>query len=228
MAMVWQDLLFAHWPVRFESLQRLIPAGLTLETFDGAAWVGVVPFRMSGVRAIGTPPLPGVSAFPELNVRTYVTAGGKPGVVFFSLDAANRLAVRVARRLFHLPYMDAVMRCDARGEAIEYSSRRVHGGEPPAQFEGSYRPTGPVRRSTPGSLEAFLTERYCMYMVRPDGGILRGEIHHERWPVQPAEAEIRVNTMGEAAGIELSGPPASLLFARRLDVPAWLPVKADE
>src|SRR5688500_5474109 len=123
--MRWHELLFMHWPVPAAALRPLIPAGLELDTFDGSAWLGVVPFRMSGIRRRLLPPVPGTAAFPELNVRTYVTAGAKPGVWFFSLDAANRLAVRVARWTFHLPYYDATMSCtrDRAGEVAYRSTR---------------------------------------------------------------------------------------------------------
>src|SRR5437867_5100192 len=105
--MRWHDLLFLHWPVRPEIIRPLIPNGLELDTFDGAAWIGVVPFRMTGVRLRWLPPLPGISAFPELNVRTYVRVRDRPGVYFFSLDAGSRTAVAMARAWFHLPYFHA-------------------------------------------------------------------------------------------------------------------------
>ena len=107
MTMTWHSLAFLHWPVAAESLQASIPEPLVLDTFAGQAWLGVVPFGMSNVRPRWAPPLPGVSRFPEINVRTYVTHDGKPGVWFYSLDATNWLAVRGARALFHLPYYDA-------------------------------------------------------------------------------------------------------------------------
>src|SRR5881394_3715955 len=127
MFMRWHDLLFAHWPVEAARLREFVPPGLAIETFDGAAWLGVVPFRMSHVRARCLPPVPGLSAFPELNVRTYVRAEGDgcPGVWFFSLDAASRAAVRAARAVFGLAYMDARMSCRREGESVAYESRRA-------------------------------------------------------------------------------------------------------
>jgi len=144
MAMQWHDLLFMHWPVPPAVLRPLIPPALALETFDGAAWLGVTPFRMAGTRPRLVPPLPWLSAFPELNVRTYVTAEGKPGVWFFSLDAANPLAVRGARALFHLPYYDAAMEVEKDGHGVRYTSTRTHRGTLSATFTGGYRPCGPV------------------------------------------------------------------------------------
>ena len=207
-------------------LAPTLPAGLALDTRDGAAWLGVVPFRMSGVRLRGLPALPGARAFPELNVRTYVVAGGRPGVWFHSLDAANPLAVAVARAWFHLPYVRAEMRCEAAGDGVVYASRRTHRGAPPASFRARYGPTSAPRRARPGSLEHWLTERYCLYAASPRG-LLRGEIHHAPWPLQDARAEITEQTVAAAAGVDLAAPcaPPVLHFARRLDVVCWAPVR---
>jgi len=220
MAQSWHDLLFAHWPVDAGALRAQIPPALPLDTFEGQAWLGVVPFRMSGVRLRATPPPPGLSAFPELNVRTYVTIEGKPGVFFFSLDAANAVAVAVARRWFHLPYVRARMACRAEGDAIRYESRRTHRGAPPAELRGGYRPTGPAAAASRGSLAYWLTERYCLYAADQRGGIHRGEILHAPWPLQPAEAALETNTMAAPLGVLLAGQPL-LHFARRLDVRVW-------
>lgn len=221
--MRWHDLLFMHWPVPAASLRPLIPVGLELETFDGSAWVGVVPFRMSGIRHRLLPPVPGTAAFPELNVRTYVTIGGKPGVWFFSLDAANRLAVRAARWAFNLPYYDATMSCtrEATGGRVSYGSTRTHGGAPPATFAARYQPTGPAFRSGAGSLEYFLTERYCLYSADGQGRVFRGEILHAPWPLQPAECETERNTMTQPIGLDLPDAKPLLHYAEVLDVVAW-------
>jgi uncharacterized protein len=228
MRQTWHDLLFAHWPVPAAKLRAALspdPAtGLALDTFDGAAWVGVVPFRMSGVRPRGLPPLPRLSAFPELNVRTYVTLGDRPGVWFFSLDAGNALAVRIARRWFHLPYFAARMACEGEGGGLRYASERAHAGAPPARFLARYAPAGAVAPSRPGTLEHWLTERYCLYAYDARAGrLLRGEIHHARWPLQPAEAEIEACAMTAGHGFELPDAAPLLHFARRLDVIVWSP-----
>lgn len=240
MAMRWHDLLFAHWPLAPDALRPHIPAGLTLDTYDGRAWLGVVPFRMSGVRPRGVPALPWFSAFPELNVRTYVTASGKPGVWFFSLDAANLVAVEGARRVFHLAYFHAQMRCIEKVGWIEYRCRRTDrrpaSGQPLARrfdgdgrFEGRYRPTGEVFHAQPGTLDYFLTERYCLYAADGRGRVYRGDIHHAPWPLQRAQAEISVNTMAAADGFTLPDAPPLLHFARRQEVLAWgiQPLQAD-
>jgi uncharacterized protein YqjF (DUF2071 family) len=217
MAQSWHDLLFAHWPVAPDALRPLIPPQLELQTFHKQCWVGVVPFRMSGVRARCLPAIAGTSRFPELNVRTYVVCGGKPGVYFFSLDAANALAVRAARRFFHLPYFRAEMRSEDHGGEIVYSCRRL-GAE--AEFRGRYRPLTPVDVRTPGTLGHWLTERYCLFTT-VDSNVYRGEIHHAPWPLQDASAEIEVNTMAAAAGITLPDTKPLLYFAKRLDVLIW-------
>jgi uncharacterized protein YqjF (DUF2071 family) len=221
MRQTWLELLFAHWPLPPESLRPLIPAELALDTYDGRAWLGIAPFRMVDVRLRLAPSVPWLSAFPELNVRTYVTVGGKPGVYFFSLDAGNPIAVTLARALFYLPYFNARFAIKRSGDTIAYTSRRDDRRGRPADLVASYRPIGPVFCSQPGSLEAFLTERYCLYSVGPRGTIYRGEIHHEQWPLQPAEAEFERNTMAEAAGITLPDAPPLLHYAERLEVLIW-------
>jgi uncharacterized protein YqjF (DUF2071 family) len=217
MKQVWHDLLFAHWPVSRDALRPIVPAQLDLDQFNGQCWVGVVPFRMSGIRGRGLPPPPGLSRFPELNVRTYVIHRGKAGVYFFSLDAANLPAVWAARKFFHLPYFHAAMSCQDRGDTIVYASRRI---ESPAELRGTYRPISSVKLRENGSLEHWLTERYCLYTTHK-GEVYRGEIHHQRWPLQDAEAELEINTVGAAAGITLPGSAPSLLFARKLEVLIW-------
>lgn len=221
--MVWENLLFAHWPVAAGELRPLIPEALELDTFDGQAWLGIVPFEMSNVRPWWSPPLPWFSSFPELNVRTYVTLGGKPGVWFFSLDAGNPVAVRIARRFFHLPYFDASFRIRRRGDWLHYRSRRTHPGAPPAELVCRYRPTGAVYTAPVGDLEDWLTARYCFYAAGPGGTIERTEIFHLPWPLQPAEAEIEVNTMTGWLGIELPPERPLLYLSERLVVKGWKP-----
>ncbi len=217
MAQAWHDLLFAHWPVEAEFLRALVPAQLPLDTFDGRSWVGVVPFNMSGIHARNLPPIAGLSRFPELNVRTYVTLDGKPGVYFFSLDAASLSAVWMARTFFRLPYFHARMAVDTDRDCISYDSRRR---EIKAEFRGHYRPASDILRSERGSLEQWLTERYCLYTVHA-GGIFRAEIHHQPWPLQKAEAEIEINNVAAAAGISLPSSSPLLHFARKLEVLIW-------
>jgi len=222
MAQSWHDLLFAHWQVDRTVLRSLLPSQLQVDTFEGHTWLAVVPFRMTGVRLRGTPALPWLSAFPELNVRTYVTYDGQPGVWFFSLDAGNAPAVAVARAWFHLPYFRARMICVEREGWIHYQSERTHRGAPSGSLEGRYCPIGKVFFAQNGTLEYFLTERYCLYTTDERGGIIRGEIHHLPWPLQCAGAELAHNSMAESLGIALDSKPI-LHFARRQDVLVWSP-----
>lgn len=212
----WRQLLFAHWPIDANALRPLIPNDLRIQEFDGTAWIGVVPFRMTGVMRRYLPDLPWISAFPELNVRTYVERDGRPGVWFLSLDATNPLAVWAARTFFHLPYHRATMSVVDDGDRIEYRSRR---GD--SCFDGWYRPTADVHAAAPGSLEHWLTERYCLYARDRAGSLWRNDVHHAPWPLQKAELELRVNTMLAPHGLAGSGAPSLLHFARRLDVVVW-------
>lgn len=224
MAMKWHHLLFAHWPVEAGALRPLIPPGLALDTFDGEAWLGIVPFVMHSIRPRGVPSVPGLSSFPEINVQTYVVAGGKPGVWFFSLDAASALAVALARARYHLPYFNADMACTiAAGEDVMYGSMRTHPGACAAAFNARYRPTGEPALAEPGTLDHWLTERYCLYTADPGGGLLRMDVHHRPWPLRPARAEIAQNTMALAHGIDLPSTPPLLHYTERLDIIAWGP-----
>ncbi len=198
-------------------MRPLVPAELALDSFDGHCWVGVIPFRMSHIHAHGLPPLAGLSSFPELNVRTYVTFGGKSGVYFFSLDAASLPAVWAARIFYHLPYFHAQMSCELSLERVNYSSRR-YASE--AQLRTSYRPIGPAVLRRPGSLEQWLTERYCLYTVHA-GRVFRAEIHHQPWRLQDAEAIFELNTTASASHIALLSTSPILHFAKKLEVLVW-------
>jgi uncharacterized protein YqjF (DUF2071 family) len=217
MHQTWHDLLFMHWPLPPADLRPLVPPQLELDTFDNHAWVAVVPFWMSGIRARGLPPIPGISRFPELNVRAYVRYRGKAGVYFFSLDAANSPAVWAARKFYHLPYFRACMRTEQQDSEIIYSSQRLNGE---ADFEGRYRPITGVQLRQSGSLEHFLTERYCLFTVA-DNVVYCGEIHHPPWPLQDATADVSRNSMATAAHILLPSISPLLHFAKRLDVLIW-------
>ena len=220
MTQTWNDLLFAHWPVDAAALRARVPASFELDLFDGQAWLGIVPFHMTNVAPRFVPALPWVSAFPELNVRTYVRAGGKPGVFFFSLDAGNPVAVGAARTLLNLPYYTAEMAATPAGGGIAYESRR---DRPPAEFRATYRGHGDPRPPAPGTLEYFLTERYCLYAVNHRHVAYRLDIHHPPWPLESASAEIAINTMAEAAGVRLPAMAPLLHFAKRQDMVCWSP-----
>lgn len=198
-------------------MRPLVPSHLALDTFDGRCWVGVGPFWMSGVRARGVPALPGLSRFPELNVRTYVTFGSRPGIYFFSLDAANLAAVWTARAFYHLPYFYASMSSVEQDGVIQYSSQRRQN---PAELYARYKPISQIRQPATGSLEHWLTERYCLYTIH-DGHVYQCEIHHPPWPLQDATAQFQVNTMAAAARVELPNMAPLLHFSRRQDVLIW-------
>ncbi|HUE88067.1 MAG TPA: DUF2071 domain-containing protein [Vicinamibacterales bacterium] len=219
--MRWLDLAFLHWPVTPDVLRPLIPESLQLDTYDGRAWLGVVPFRMEGVRLRGAPPVPTAHAFPEINVRTYVRSASRAGVWFFSLDATSRLAVRGARLLYNLPYFDAEITLTADAGAIRYESTRVHRGAPDARFVGRYRPVGDIYEAAPGTLDHFLVERYCLFMFDDRRGLGLLDIDHEPWPLQRASAEVSVNTMADPMGVGLPLVAPLVHFARALDVRAW-------
>ena len=228
MAQRWTDLLFAHWPVEPRVMRRLVPASLPLDTFDGSAWLSVASFQLSHLRPHWLPAVPVISAFPELNVRTYVTLDGKAGVYFFSLDAGSALAVAGARATYHLPYFNARMRIRSAADGfIAYESHRVDSRGKPADFRARYRPTGPVAVSRPGTLDHWLTERYCLYAADPAERVYRAEIHHHQWPLQPAEAHFDENTMSVAAGLSLPAMAPRLGFSSLLDVVVWAPQRID-
>jgi uncharacterized protein YqjF (DUF2071 family) len=222
--MRWHDLLFLHWPVRPQTIRPLISSGLELDTFDGWAWVGVVPFHMTGVRPRY---FPLAFEFPEINVRTYVKARDRSGVWFFSLDASNWMAVRVAR-LLGLPYYDAQIDCDLGDDVVDYKSVRLHNGAS-VEFEASYRPTSPVYYAVPGTLDHWLTERYCLFGAKKLDQVVYGDIHHIPWPLQHAQADVRVNTMMQPIGIELPDSKPISHFARYQEVVAWpiVPIDGD-
>ncbi len=237
MAQSWRNLLFAHWPMPPEVMRVLVPGALELDTFDGEAWISVVPFKMSDVHPRGLPSVPWLSHFPELNVRTYVKAGdakekngSRPGVFFFSLDAANPIAVLLARSIFRLPYYHAQMNLVVHDQpalqslppekTVYYQSRRTHRNAAGAAFVARYRPTGQPFAAQPGRLEHWLAERYCLYAVDRHG-LYSADIHHLPWPLQPAEAEFSVNEIVSAGGFRLPDATPILHYSERLDVATW-------
>ena len=221
----WRELLFLHWAIRPGELRSLVPPQLDLDLFEGRAYVGLVPFTMTGVRPVGLPPAPGGSSFHETNVRTYVhRAGRDPGVWFFSLDAANRLAVLAARRFFHLPYFHARMFLEREtlGRAAEphvnlYAGVRRGPGPLPASYLIRAQATGPVRTAQPGTLEHFLVERYILYSTA-GSRLYRGQVHHHPYPLQSAEVHSLHENLLAAAGIARPESAPLAHFATGVDV----------
>jgi uncharacterized protein len=213
MGQTWDDLLFVHYRVPIDALLPLVPDGLELQQHSGSAWLGVTPFVVTGLRARGLLPLPYASSFRELNVRTYVTRGDKPGIWFFSLDASSQLAVEAARRLYRLPYFRADISVRKRGGEILYDCSRGEG----KAFGAAYRAAGPPVSPELGSLEHFLTERYCLY-AQHAGELFRADIHHRPWPLQPAQARIDLNTMPP---LKVPQEDPLVHYSARQDVVIW-------
>jgi uncharacterized protein YqjF (DUF2071 family) len=216
----WGKLLFMHWRVDQRLLRPLIPAQLEIDTFDGSAWIGVVPFTMWGIRAAFLPPIPGTSAFHELNVRTYVHHGGVPSVWFLSLDAANRLAVWGARKFYHLPYFNAEMSLNQTGKTIRYSSLRRDRRAPPAELQASWSIGASLPETSAGTLEFFLTERYCLD-AEHNGRLYRSRIHHQPWPLQNAELNSLSSTLIESHGLPTPADDPILHYAEKISVDIW-------
>jgi uncharacterized protein YqjF (DUF2071 family) len=215
----WRSLLFLHWEFPAESLAAMLPAGLTLDTHDGRAYVGLVPFTMRDVRPVGLPPVPWLSYFHETNVRTYVHVDGRdPGVWFFSLEAANPVAVVFARSLFRLPYHHARMSLVRDGSgALRYASWRRWPGPVPAVSDMRCRPCGTSAPATPGTFDHFVLERYYLYSTRGDR-LYRGQVHHHPYPAQSAELLSLEETLLAASGLERPAVPPAVHFASGVDV----------
>ena len=222
MHQAWGKLLFMHWRIREESLRPLIPERLQIDTFDGSAWIAVTPFTMWDIRAFPPylPPVPGLSSMHELNVRTYVHLDGVPGVWFFSLDANGSVAVVTARTFFHLPYFNAEMNLEESGKTIVYSSSRTERDAPTAEFDATWKIGETLAYSHPGSLEFFLTERYCLYAAHKQK-LYRCRIFHQPWPLQKAELSALNSTMIESHSLPTPEDAPLLHYAEELSVDIW-------
>lgn len=216
----WGKLLFMHWRIPAERLRSVVPPELEIDTFDGEAWIAVVPFTIWGMRASFLPPVPGLSEMHELNVRTYVHYKGVPGVLFLSLDATSLLAVLGARTFFLLPYYTAEMSLRQDGEQITYHSRRTHANAPAAVFDAVWQIGQPLEASRPGSLEFFLTERYCFFTVH-DAAVYRCRIHHPPWPLATAAVSTYHSTMIESHGLPTPAGEPLLHYAEEITVDIW-------
>jgi uncharacterized protein YqjF (DUF2071 family) len=229
----WDDLLLAHFAMDPPTLRRLVPDALTLDLYDGVAWLTISPFCTSHMRPSGIPPLPGISYFPQLNLRTYVTMQGKPGVFYFSVDAANLSAVWFARVFYRMQYWHAGIQISGgtirarrpRERTIHFRSSRLHGPATvhgPATLDVMYSPEDEAERARPGSLDEFLTERYCVYSWNRRK-YYRTEVHHQPWPLQRTSIEIRANSIAEPFGFTLPVKPDVCHFSRSLKMLVWAP-----
>ncbi len=216
----WNHLLFAHWQVDPQQVQATLPPGLHVDLFQSHAYLGIVPFSMQRIRPAWLPPVPWLSWFLELNVRTYVYDDtGRPGVYFYSLDCNQPIAVEIARSVFRLPYQHARMLAQHSGSQIHYECLRR--GQPGPSWRYTWQPMQPkttAKAVEPGTLEFFLVERYALFTQGSAGKLLEGRVHHRSYQIQPADA-LHVNvTPARLAGFELHGPPCSLLMAEAVDV----------
>ncbi len=216
----WGKLLFMHWRIDEDLLRPLIPAGLEIDTFDGSAWIAIVPFTMWNISAFPPflPSVPFLSSMHELNVRTYVYYDNVPGVWFFSLDCDSAAAVLGARTFFFLPYYNADIGLDQIGDTIDYSLERTD--DPPAAFSAQWTFEERARFAHPGSLDFFLAERYCLYSER-DGDLYRARIHHQPWPLREAKLNSFASTMIEAIDLPTPNGEPLLHYAEEVNVDIW-------
>lgn len=216
MRQTWNNLLLANYPIKLDILRKLVPKKLPLDSFDGMGWIGVVPFHMTGLRLRGVPPVPGTDRFPQINVRTYITLDGKPGVYFFSLDAANWLAAKMAKTFFHIPYNFADIRVESSESTFHFESKRKDMG-----LVCSYRPISEPFYAEKGSFDWWMVERYCFYTVNKKGVPLRCDILHRPWLLQRAEAEFPQNTMLSMQGMQVESNNPTIHFSKKVEVRAW-------
>jgi uncharacterized protein len=219
MTQTWNDLLFTHYPIKLEVLRELVPEVLPLDSFNGVGWIGIVTFRMTGVRLRGLPPVPRTDAFPQVNVRTYINLDGKPGVYFVSLDAANRLAASVARNFFNLPYHYADITMKYNGVGFDFNCNRRSNLQ--AKWVGNYKPISELFYAPKGTFDEWMAERYCFYTVNNKGVPLRCDVLHQPWLLQNAEAEISYNTLLTTQGLQVEKQNPVFHFSKRMEVRAW-------
>jgi uncharacterized protein YqjF (DUF2071 family) len=218
----WGNLLFMHWEVSAAALRERIPRRLEIDTFEGKAYLGLTPFKLWGVRPVFTPPLPLVSGFLEINVRTYVHLDGVPGVWFFSLDADSTVAVAGARTLFRLPYFHARIEMEERGATTRYASSRDDPTGAAAEFDATWEVGAERPAAEPGTLDFFLVERYCLYTADKEK-LYRVRIHHRPWPLRDAALRSHRSSMVEAAGLSKSGAAPLIHHGGPVDVEVWPP-----
>jgi uncharacterized protein len=220
----WRSLLFMHWPVRPERLRSLVPSRLTLDTFEGMAYVSITPFTVRRARVRGLPPIPGTAAFDEVNVRTYVRLDGEPGVWFFSLDASSRSATALARLGLRLPYRHARIERDIDGDAHSFECERTTHGRQPASLRAFWTAEPSMTLARPGTLEHFLVERYTLYSHALGSKLWRGQIRHAPWPLQAVSALGVEQTLDQADGLPELGECRLAQHSPGVDV-EFLPFK---
>lgn len=223
MHQTWQHTLFCTWEVPAEMIRPLVPSRMELDTFNGKTYVSQLPLHMEKLHLRGLPVIPGTSNFPEMNCRTYVRVNGEPGISFFSIDADSTLADWVARTFYRLPYLKSNMTFEQRpdGSFCMESDRPRGDMINPAKFKGTWKPKGPIRAIDPGTLDDFVANRKLMFVQLQSGMVLRGAVQHAPWQIQECDATIEENTVLEAAGIDISGPPVRMVCSPGTDVHCW-------
>ncbi|MBA2175100.1 DUF2071 domain-containing protein [Halobacillus locisalis] len=216
MHQTWEELVFMHWPVSVDLLRPHIPETFEIDTYDGTAWIAIVPFRMNDIRFRGMPSVPLGNQLLELNVRTYVSYNGEPGVYFVTLDANHPLGIFLARTVFGLPYVHANMRMDQTDEIFHFTSRRTHSGYAPAHFHASFKTISPPVPSQPGSLLYWLTERYALWVIR-GSSIYKGPIYHRNWSLQKAESEVYINQLTDFLPASVFESKPMTYYSKSLD-----------
>lgn len=217
MHQTWGKLLFMHWPMQEALLRPLIPDRLTIDTFKGTAWIAITPFGMWDVRPLFSPRLPWLSSFHELNVRTYVHLDGVPGIWFLSLDINSAVAVLAAREFFHLPYLNATIDLKQEAFRIDYRLRRA---KPEAAFEASWTIGDFLPYSHPGSLEFFLTERYCFYCAYKQK-LYRCRVFHPPWPLQEARLQSYASNMIQSHDLPAPKDAPLVHYSEAVKVDIW-------
>jgi uncharacterized protein len=222
--MTWRDLLFASWRVPVEAVRPKVPAELELDTFDGSAWVTLVPMRVTDMHWRGIDPIPGMEAFRELNLRTYIKRNDKPGVYFLSIDCPAAFSDWIARHFFGVPYYEADIAAYTDGTSYHFASQRTQKDQPPAALFSRFRPVGEATSPVPGSLASFLVERYCLYFA-DHGEVHRGDIQNQDWKLQDADVDLDVHTVSAAVGLPLGPKPDHVVFVSRTDTLICPPVR---
>lgn len=216
----WDNLLTCHWPIDQAVLRPKVPAELEIDTYDGQAWIALIPMFMGTIRLRDLGGILTERRFPELNFRTYVRYGGRTGVYFFHVDAEALLVDIGARVFFHTPYEPALVEFDQTSDGgFTFRSHRLM---PPHQtFEAVYRPIGTPAPAPPGSLIEFQAERYSGFARTETGAIMRGDLIHDPWLLQEVEVDVRQNTVLACAGFDLPMTPPVVHYAPGVDVVLW-------
>ena len=217
----WRNLLFCHWPISPDILRPFIPSSLQLDTFNQWAWIGIIVFKMEGIYLRGMPIISVVPGFAEINVRTYVQYNGKPGIFFLSLDVGDWASLHIAKRWYHLPYQasDVIFRTESPLHYCQSKRRREQ--SIPAEFKVKYAPNSDIFIPKQGTIDHFLTERYCLYSTDLQGNLYSGEIHHQAWPLQHAEAEISSSTLLSPFGIDITDVLPLFHFSKGVNTLFW-------